>query len=146
MKKGFTLIEIVIVIALIALSTSLGFTAFSRYRSAVDQSGEVRELIDDLRYAKELSVSQQIKHGIDFDFNNNGYLIVKDGSEKEILDRKHFSTGVQIKDVNGYSEVRFTNFGAVFRAGSVLIRKENNLKEIIIKPSGFIDVERSNIN
>ncbi|MGM0439194.1 MAG: pilus assembly FimT family protein [Patescibacteria group bacterium] len=144
--QGFTLIETSIVIVFIILFASISVVSFFNYQESVEDSGEARELVSDLQYAKQMSISEQINYGVVFNFTDNSYQVVKHGSEKEIIKEKQFAKEINLKDVDQYSEVKFTRFGAVFRSGEIIIETNDFYQNIHIKPSGFIDVQRNNIN
>lgn len=144
--KGFTLIELLIVIAFVLIFAFIGITSFSNYQESVEDSGELRELISDIQYAKQMSVSEQINYGIIFNFTANSYKLIKHDSEQETIKEKEFPENINLKDVDQYSEVKFTRFGAVFRSGEIIIETDDFHQNINIKPSGFIDVKRDNIN
>lgn len=146
MEKGFTLIELIIVVAIII--GFMGVSAFGllRYQESVEGAGEVRELIGDLRYAKQMSIAEQIHYGVVFNFTENRYQVVKYTEDTEVIKEKGMTDDINLKNVDQYSEARFTRFGAVFRSGEIIIERDNVIKTIKIKPSGFIHVERDNIN
>jgi prepilin-type N-terminal cleavage/methylation domain-containing protein len=68
-RRGFTLIEIIIVIMIVGIVTMI---AFSNLRSWVFQynfSGFQREVLSALKQARTLSVSSQLQHRIIFDLD-----------------------------------------------------------------------------
>ncbi len=143
-EKAFSIIELVIVLAILFFFTALGINSFVRRQESFEKEGEVRELVDDLKYAKQITVSTQINHELSFDFENNSYRVIDQNGEevkvKELID------DLTLEPVDDYQEVRFTRFGAVFQSGEVIIEGDNFLRLIKIKPSGYIDVKRDNIN
>ena len=66
MRNGFTLIELLVVIGILSLLFLIGIPAFRAYQPALQLSGSVRELVTDLRYAGQLSVDEQVNHGVRF--------------------------------------------------------------------------------
>ncbi len=146
MEKGFTLIEFVIVVFCLFFFVAMGVLAFIRYEQSFIFSGEVNELINDLKYAKQTSITEQIQYKIEFNFNSNSYKLIKKSEPEEIIKNKKFLSDIEIEEINNYSEVNFTRFGAVLTSGEFLISGKDFSKIIKIKPSGFIYVERANLN
>lgn len=145
-KNGFTLIELLIVVIIIVLFSGIGVTAFIRRQESVKGSGEVRELVNDLRYAKQTSIAEQVHYGVVFDFEEDSYKIVNYDQDREVIKEKIFDPQIDLKSVENYSEVKFTLFGAVFRRGQVILEGKNFEEIINIKPSGFIHVQGDNLN
>ncbi len=144
MSRGLTLIEVLLVVALLSVLVGAGVMGFLSQREAFEMSGEVNELFADLRYAKQLSITEQIHHGVEFDFENNSYRVFRDNEERETVKEKFLS--LEMESVNNYSEVKFTRFGAVFRSGKIRLKSDNILRIIEIKPSGFFHEQRDDTN
>ncbi len=145
-KEGFTLIEILIVIIFISILGVLGFFGFISYQESVRISGEVGELVDDLYYARQLSIIEQVHHGIRFNFEENYYQVIRYDEEEEIIKEKIFPPGMEIDSPDINLEPKFTLFGAVFKGGEIILSGGDRLKVIQIKPSGFIHVQRPDLN
>jgi len=144
-KKGMTLIEILMVIVLITIIIGVGISGITRY-GTLRLSGEAAELVGDLRYARQMSVTEQIHYAVRFNFDENSYQIIKYGDEENIVKTKIFPAGTEMEKIEECFEVKFTLFGAAFKSGKVLLKGEDFEKIIEIRPSGFIHVERNDIN
>ncbi len=147
MKNGITLIELLMVVAIFLVLFGAASLGIQRHYEYYHFSTEVNELIDDLHYAKQMSITEQKHYAIKFDYVDNGYSVIKyinDSVEK--VKSKNFSHGVSIFDIDNYQEAKFTFFGAVFKSGEVKAVKNSDEKIISIKPSGFIHVERIDVN
>ncbi len=145
MIKGFTLIETLVVVVIISVALSVGVSGFWAYRDQFEVSGEINELVSDLRYAKQMSIAEQIHHGIRFDFSNNSYKVIR-YEDNEVIRENIFPPGVELHAVDDYDEARFTRFGAVFKSGEVMVKGHDFSRLIKIKPSGFFHVERIDFN
>lgn len=145
-KKGFTLIEVLIVVVIMVVFTGLGVAGFLRRQEAVEGSGEVRELINDLRYAKQISIAEQAHYGLVFNFIEDSYKIVNYDQDRKVLKEKKLAHQIDLKSIDDYGEVKFTLFGAVFKSGQVSLTAKNFSEVINIKPSGFVHVQGDNIN
>ncbi len=139
MKKGLTLIEVLVVVFLIGLVLSTAVFIMPRYRDYVAFSVELSKFNNNLRYAREMSVAEQKNHAVRFIYEDNKYHVIKYTEEGEdLLKTEFFDGGVKLIDVDNYFEAKFTLFGAVFKAGKVKLKSNNHEKIIHIKPSGFI--------
>ncbi len=145
-KNGFTIVELLVAVAILFALVVASAAVFMTYERSFRVSGEVNELVDDLRYAKQMSISEQVHHGIEFDFSENSYILARYGEEREELKVKNLADGVLMEDIDIGPEVRFTLFGAVFGSGDLAMHGDDFSKIIKIKPSGYINVERSNVN
>ena len=144
-EKGLTLIELLTALVIVFIFAGLGANVFVGRQEGIEKSGEVRELVGDLRHARQMAVSEQINYGVIFDFDENYYRVVNFNDDEEVK-RKEMITGMELNSVDDYYQVKFTRFGAVFQSGEVLVEAENFSQLIKIKPSGFIDVKRDNTN
>jgi len=71
--NGFTLIEIVVVIAIMAIALSIAIPNFSKYVTDYQISSQVDQIYSDLQLAKFYSVSHRVQ--TTFRINNNSYTI-----------------------------------------------------------------------
>lgn len=146
MNKGITLIEVVIVVALILTFTGMGITSFVSYQETMEASGVAGELLNDLKYAKQMSITRQVRHGLEFDFSEDSYKLIKYGEEEEVLNERKLEDNLEIESPDHFTDIKFNHFGAVFGSREIIFRGEDFIKTINVRPSGFIDVERDNIN
>ncbi len=146
-KKGFTLFEVLLVVSIVLLIFSFGFLGFSRYYEYYTFASEFNELVDDLHYAKQMSVAEQINYAVFFDYKNNAYFVAKSSSEGyDTLKERELPSSIIISSENDYTKAEFTFFGAVFESGSITLEDGKRKRVINIKPSGFINVKRINTN
>jgi prepilin-type N-terminal cleavage/methylation domain-containing protein len=142
-EKGLTVIEMLVVIAIIVIISSMGLFIFNTYQASIDLTGSARELVSDLRLAQQLSISEQTRHGVQFLKSERKYQIIRYGDTEEVLKEKELPATISYQSISGLSgdRVRFNPYGASEEDGSVvLINTENNTKTIQIKPSGFVKI------
>jgi prepilin-type N-terminal cleavage/methylation domain-containing protein len=93
--RGFTLLEMMIVIAIIGIMTALASGSFIEARRLGESREEARSLFNYLRNARSLSVSTQTPHGLylgvaatDANMNNRVAVVrqTADGGTKMVLD------------------------------------------------------------
>lgn len=140
-RRGFTTVELLVIIGIIGILTSIGIPALRVYRPDLQLSGATRELVTDLRYAEQLAVTEQVDHGIRF-FSSTEYQIIRYGPPEEILESKVLD-GVNFQQITGLTDdqVIFNPYGAAKKPGTVtLINTKNLTTTIDIRPSGFVKV------
>jgi len=140
-KKGFTLIEVLIISGVICILAVATIPAFRSYGPVLELSGTVRELVSDLRYIQQLSVTEQKEYCLKLFPAEKKYQMLQCGSET-ILKEKILPEEIQTLTVNDFTdnEVRYNPYGAAKEAGSIILTSQRETKIISIKPSGFVEV------
>ena len=77
-KKGFTLIEVVIVAVIIGIISTIAIPRFGKVMTRLKMKTSGRDIISQLRLARSYAVSQKKPFGVHFDVNSNQYLLFKD--------------------------------------------------------------------
>jgi len=104
-------------------------------------SGLTRDLVTDLRYAGQLAVTEQIEHGVRFNFIENTYQIIRYGATEEIIKEKILPQGIDLRSINNFKEARFNPYGAAKESGKVVLENiKAETKTIDIRPSGFVKI------
>lgn len=122
-KKGFTVIELVMVIVIVGIVSALVFTSFGPVES-IKASAAAYEVGAALRYAQQLAMSSHQNCGVVFDPTGNSYYIYKgstatkatDPYNKEIFeidfDTNSSFSGVDLVSTNFTSNtIQFDSFG-----------------------------------
>ena len=141
--KSFTLIELLIIIAIFGILALISTPVFRNYQPGLQLSVVVRDLVTDLRYSQQMAVTEQVEHGVRFSTSTDEYQIIKYGAIEEILKEKSLPEKVSFQEVTGFSndEVKFNPYGAVKEAGNItLINTKNTTSTIDIRPSGFVKI------
>ena len=142
-KKGLTLIEIIVVVAILMVVLGVGLASFRALSSQIELNGSTKNLIENLRYAQQLSVTEQMEYGIIFSTTTEQkYELVKhqDGSTTTIKEIS-LPSEVYFKSITPLdnNEIRFNSYGAVKESGDVILENEKEQTITIrIRPSGFI--------
>ena len=141
-STGFGLIEILIVIAMVAIITGISLVSFKNIQPILELKGMTRELIADFRYAQQSAVTQQIDHGIHIFPTERKYQVIRYGAVQEILKEKLLPDKIDFLEINGFTnnEVIFNAYGAAKEEGTIIILsvENNSTTSIEISPSGFV--------
>jgi len=149
LENGFTFIEIVITLAVLAVVFGISALALKNVSPNMQLSGITRQLVTDFRYAEQISVTKQINHGIVFSTSTspNEYQVVKYGEGGEILEvlkTEEFPLKVSIEEINfDNNKVAFNPYGAAVQGGNiVLINSKGETRTVKVSPAGFVKVSK----
>lgn len=100
--KGFSLIELIIVLVIVGLSITLVTPSLSRFSKAVELKAATKKISGILRYYRSEAIQQGKVHQILFDSNLREVRIqLLEPTEEKVLKNKYpLPAGVQIKEVN----------------------------------------------
>ena len=79
---GFTKIELLVVISILAISTSFAMPAFSRWLPNYRLKGAVRDLYSNLQLAKSAAIRDRGECTVEFDREANRYQVVSGGIDR----------------------------------------------------------------
>ncbi|SRR6056297_84744 len=143
-KQGSILLNLLVAVLVIILTVTVSLPYIRDYRVNSRLSAEARELINNLRYAQQLSVTQQVVHGVKLDSENDFYEVLKTGASTSTLKTVFLSENSSFKKIEDFSNnlVKFNFYGGAEEAGEIILENINN-KEIIleIKPSGYVQIK-----
>jgi prepilin-type N-terminal cleavage/methylation domain-containing protein len=77
-EKGFTLIEVIIVFAIMAIVLGIAVPSLYQYRQNTNLKEATRELSADISYCRQTAVAENIRHRIVFNQSANTYTIQKE--------------------------------------------------------------------
>lgn len=78
MKKqanGFTLIELIIVIAITGILMAIAYPSFSQWQKNAQYKEAARQLASAMSEAKSLAIAQNLEHELAFDLVGNNYML-----------------------------------------------------------------------
>jgi type IV fimbrial biogenesis protein FimT len=105
-KNGFTLLELLIVIAIMAIVSTIAVPRVTYYMAERRLNGAARMVMSDLMMARQKAVTQNNRFKVFFNTNNHGYTILDDDNGDGTA-----STGeaVEAKDIHPeYYDVTFS--------------------------------------
>lgn len=110
MKKGYSLIEMLVVLFIVGLFLSISIPAFTNYflkRSALEK--HLRDLLSILRSTRQEAITRNVYVGISFDLNDDlslRYRIYKDGNGNGIR-KKDIEKKIDLP-LTGYRRIEFS--------------------------------------
>lgn len=143
-SDGFTFLEVMSVLAIIATLAALSLPALRYYRPAVALQTEARQLASDLRYAQQQTVSEQVVHYIETAASSSSYRLYRDDSPPTLIKTVSFTGGITVHDVTGPADstFRYNAYGAVSTAGSIMLQNQAGaIQTVAVRPSGYVQVE-----
>ena len=145
--KGFSLVELLVVIALIAIVTRVSLPAFWAYTAKTNLKTAVREVMGDLANAKQRAVEENLDlYRLTFDVSGSTYVLSRtDTGAIWTKSVASLARGVSIESVSfsGGSVVSFNKRGTV-SAGNVTLKNGLGAKaKISINITGRTYVEYS---
>lgn len=139
--KGFTLIEILVTIAIIAVLVGITIPVFRSFQPTLQLSGTVRALASDLRYTQQMAVTEQINYCLQLFLLEKKYQIVQCGQTQPILEKTLPDEIVSFSANFTNNEVEFNPYGAVKEDGIITLENsKSQTKTIEVKPSGFVKI------
>jgi len=142
-RESFSLIEILIIITVIGILVLISIPVFRIFEPALQLSGVTRDLVSDLRYAQQLTVTEQVEHGVRFSISLEKYQVIRYVTPEEILKEKELPSLVSFEKIEGFTndEVKFNPYGAVKESGTVTLKSDREKTTTIdVRPSGFIKI------
>ena len=129
-KKGYTLIEILIVVALFSILLSICFPNLSLFQN-IREKQEISEFKKDLLFARNNAILENKRYIVYFYYDTNSYSI-KTSENSPTIKSKTFDHGLKL---NGDKEVVgsfvFTPSGTTDNSGTIYIDTIKNKNYII---------------
>ena len=138
------LIDLVVAIGIIALLSTLAIPYLRKYQPNLKLNAAARALTTDLRYAQQLTVTEQKIHLVDFDLAQDKYDILKIDSATTTIKSVDLDPEISFKEITGLTDNQavFNYYGGVSQAGTVILTNTNNVDATVnIKPSGYIQLQ-----
>jgi len=142
--RGGMLIDLVVAIGIIALLSTLAIPYLRKYQPNLKLNAAARALTTDLRYAQQLTVTEQKIHLVDFDLTQDKYDILKIDSATTTIKSVDLDPEISFKEITGLTDNQavFNYYGGVSQAGTVILTNTNNVDATVnIKPSGYIQLQ-----
>lgn len=142
--QGSMLIDLLVTLGIIALLSTISIPYIRKYQPNLKLHATARDLTTDLRYAQQLTITEQKIYQVAVDPANNRYLIQKIDTATTTIKTVILESEISIKQIIDLTDNRiiFNYYGGVSQAGKIILTNINNVTATInIKPSGYIQLE-----
>lgn len=137
------LMNILVSFAIIALISTISLPYIKKYQTNLKLSSAAKNLTSDLRYAQQITVTEQVVHKVVMDEENDSYRILRLGTSTTTVKTVNFEDEISFDQITGLSsnEVVFNSYGGVSQAGQITLANAASQTAVInIKPSGYIEL------
>lgn len=132
-KDGFTLLEIMLVIAIMGIIIVVTAPNFSSTKDDFNLHSFARRCLSDLRYAQQLSIDTKEEHGVYF--NTLGYEI---RTSTGVVKSTDFTGGITYQEIEGTSinQIVFRTDGSPYTSGRIVLKSNTDIYAYInVTPS-----------
>lgn len=142
-QKGYLLINLTIGLGIIALIVALSLPYIRSYQINSKLSAEARDMAGNLRYAQQLSVTEQTVHGVEFSTSSDVYWIKRYGGATSTIREISLDPSANMSHISGLVDavVKFNFYGGVDHSGEVVLNNKNTTSTVVIKPSGYVKIK-----
>jgi len=137
--------NVLVSLGIIVILAAVTLPFYKKYQPNLELNGVARNMASDLRYAQQLTLSEQVAYSVQFNTSSDSYDIIRGGATPTTIKSVTFPENViyqQITELTG-NKVTFNSYGAVSQGGTVvLININNKTSTINIKPSGYVQIQQ----
>jgi len=146
--KGFTLIEFILVIVIIGVLAAVSLPAFNSAYNSIKLEGVYRQLMQDIKYTRQLAAAKQVIYGISFNPLSDTYFayrqdisnVIKDPATNKPLSVSFAAgkfSGIDFAETTfilpSSDRLEFNSLGAPIGAGAVTISYNGVIKTITVE-------------
>ena len=97
------LMNVMVSFAIIALLSTLSIPYIRKYQTNLKLNSTARDLTSDLRYAQQLSVTEQIVHKVAFHNDTDSYEILRIGTSTTTIKTVNLDDEISFSQITGLS-------------------------------------------
>lgn len=147
-ENGMTLMEIMAVVVVISITAALAAPSFFEILSDLQAKAQIQDIVFTLRKARSLAVATKQPHGMEFDYNQNAYIVFKEDStgNTQLSSSKIGIDVLMCFDTFCSHEVLFQPDGSADQSGYVCIATDdygNFYYLSILAATGKVRVEKA---
>ncbi len=143
-QKGMLLLNLMVALGILALLITIALPNIRAYQPNLKLNATARNIATDLRYAQQLTVTEQEVHRVNFDLGSDSYEIEKIGAATTTVKTVELDSEVNFQQITGLTDYRvvFNYYGGVSESGQIILININaKTATINVKPSGYIQLE-----
>ncbi|RLC36685.1 hypothetical protein DRH27_04870 [Candidatus Falkowbacteria bacterium] len=146
-QSGSMLFSVLVSLGILLTMATITIPYLRKFQPNLKLSGAANEMAADLKYAQQLTITEQITHAAYFDDTLDKYYIYRlnPPAATSTLKSVELPPEVSFNNITGLTGnlVRFNSYGSVNESGKIeLINTNNKITTINVKPSGFIKIEK----
>lgn len=135
MKKGYTLIEIILVLAILSIITSLSLPNL-KIINKIRIRNDINEFRKDILYARNKAILESDYCNIYLNFDSNKYTI-RNNESSPIIKSKEFNYGLKLEERSNLTKLQFNPNGTTGSSGTLYLRDGlGKIHKITIRPVG----------
>ncbi len=144
---GFTLLELLVVMAIIAILTAMSMPAISGYLKGARLKGGARQIVSALRMARQLAITKRDIYSVDFNTGNRQFWVEWDnqtsGSVDTLVDEiRTLPDTINFDSSQGTYLYDFSARGTVGSGSIYIVDPNNNYKRIsVVAATGQVKVQ-----
>lgn len=142
-NRGFTLIEMLTVIGIIAIVTAIAIPNYLEWRRDANLRRAVNDLTSDLAMARLHAIKSS--NDVRVSFTATGYRVFIDDDDETVLREREYVGGVSMQYGRFWNspsdETRFRNTGRASNGRVILTNKPDTFKTIWLSAVGRVRVE-----
>lgn len=133
------MVEVTVVLAIIGIMLAVVIPNLPAVKRRIQLNESVRELISDLRYVQQLTITEQQNYCLKIFSEEKKYQTLR-CQEGVVTKEKFLPAEIISINAEGFSDnkVEFNPYGAAKESGQILFQGTGGLKIIDIKISGFV--------
>jgi type IV fimbrial biogenesis protein FimT len=151
--KGFSLIEVIVVMVILAIISALAAPSFSEWIEKYRVKSASRQLVTDLQLMKMKSISDKVQHRIRFINASNQYMLERyDASApawvqfdivRDIASstNPYFAKGVSFTQGLNGNNITFSPSGSANPFGTVIFTTGDQTRNVVVSMTGRIRIE-----
>jgi prepilin-type N-terminal cleavage/methylation domain-containing protein len=135
--KGFTLVEVLIVMSLIMIMASFAIPAYQHYTINSGMKTVAREIIADIINARQSAIARNVRYRLTFNTASNNYMLARKDADPAVTysnvwpgpkNLNDFGKGVVFQNVNlnGGSILYFERRGTLTNPGTITLKNSVN--------------------